>query len=304
MSVKALGYVVIGTRDIEAWDRFLAGIVGAMPTEGPRSGVRLYRMDGRPFRFWVQQGDTEELLATGLELADEAAFERGLTAATAAGRPVERATAEEAAARRVRALARVRDPAGNGLELYWGDTRDTIAFTSPAGVSGFVTDPMGMGHVVFAAPNLEETHRFYREVLGMGDTDTPRFKFGGANDPGMGFAFMHGQNGRHHTIALGESPRPPSGCIHIMVEARTMDDVGRAHDRMRLAKIPVSATLGKHVNDAMTSFYMKTPSGFDLEFGCGGLVIDPATWKTTAHERISEWGHVWAWQAALEAERS
>jgi len=84
-----------------------------------------------------------------------------------------------------------------------------------------------------------------------------------------------------------------------MLEMTTLIDVGRCHDRMRKAKIPESATLGRHVNDEMTSFYMQTPSGFDLEIGCDGLVIDPATWVPTAHEQISVWGHVWAWQKAM-----
>ena len=36
----------------------------------------------------------------------------------------------------------------------------------------------------------------------------------------------------------------------------------------------MSATLGRHVNDKMLSFYMKTPGGFDVEFGCEGLQVD------------------------------
>ena len=34
--------------------------------------------------------------------------------------------------------------------------------------------------------------------------------------------------------------------------------------------------------------------------GADPLVIDPATWETTAHLQPSEWGHVWAWQKAME----
>ena len=30
------------------------------------------------------------------------------------------------------------------------------------------------------------------------------------------------------------------------------------------------------------------------------LVIDPTNWTPTAHLIPSEWGHVWAWQKALE----
>ena len=38
-------------------------------------------------------------------------------------------------------------------------------------------------------------------------------------------------------------------------------------------KVKMSATLGRHVNDKMLSFYMKTPGGFDIEFGCEGLEV-------------------------------
>ena len=77
-------------------------------------------------------------------------------------------------------------------------------------------------------------------------------------------------------------------------------EVGKAHDRMRQHGFPQSASLGLHVNDEMTSFYVQTLGGFDMEIGCGGLVIDPASWETTRHEQVSVWGHVWAWQEARE----
>jgi len=207
---------------------------------------------------------------------------------------------DEAKARGVAAFARTSDPAGNGLELFHTDSSVSAPFVSPLDVSGFVTGDMGMGHSVLAAPNFEETHAFYHDVVGFHDTDTPRFfLMGTPDDPGMGFAFMHADNGRHHSIAIGEMPMPPSKCIHLMLEMKTLEDVGKCYDRMRLNKVPVSATLGQHVNDAVTSFYMQTPGGFDLEIGWNGLVIDPANWKTTAHTQTSEWGHVWTWQTAM-----
>ena len=54
------------------------------------------------------------------------------------------------------------------------------------------------------------------------------------------------------------------------------------------------STLGRHANDHMISFYVRTPSGFDIEYGTGGLTVDDATWvarHTTAH---SVWGHRFA----------
>lgn len=83
----------------------------------------------------------------------------------------------------------------------------------------------------------------------------------------------------------------PSGCVHVMVEVDSMTEVGRAHDRMTARQVPISATLGQHLNDRMTSFYMKTPSGFDLEFGCGGLQVDWERHSPFEFTRVSIWGH-------------
>lgn len=299
MGIKALGYLVITTTKAGEWDRFLTEVVGVMRGAGAPAGVAFYRVDDRPFRFWIQEGAEDRLTAAAYEVgsADELA---ALRAVIAAKRPVEDGSADEARARGVAAFFRTSDPAGNGLEFFHGDTRDDVAFVSPAGVSGFVTGEMGMGHAVFATPNFDECHAFY-ESIGFSDTDIPRFHFSDEpGDPGMGFAFMHADNGRHHSVALAEMPVPPSACIHVMLEMRTMSDVGKCHDRMRLARVPESATLGRHVNDQTFGFYMQTPGGFDLEVGCDPLVIDPANWVPTAHLQPSEWGHVWAWQKAKE----
>lgn len=300
MGIKSLGYVIIETAQADAWDRFLTSVVGAMRSENHDDRVALYRIDDRPFRFRIEAGDTELLVAAAYDVGDAAGLDALRSCLASAGRPIAEGTAEEAAERGVAAFVRTSDPAGNGLEFFYGDRRDDVAFISPAGVSGFVTGDMGMGHAVFAAPNFEECHAFYK-AIGFHDTDIPRFHFSdAADDPGMGFAFMHADNGRHHSVALGEMPQPPSRCIHLMLEMRTQSDVGKCYDRMRLAKVPESASIGRHVNDQTFGFYMQTPGGFDLEIGADPLVIDPASWVPTAHLQPSEWGHVWAWQKAME----
>ena len=300
MAVKSLGYVVIRTTDLAGWQDFACNTVGLMPAPSPREDVALFRMDDRPFRFWVEQSDRDGFVAPGWEFASREEFEAALAALAAAGRPVERADAQEARIRQVYELARSSDPAGNAMELFYGRFVDYAPFVSPAAVSGFVTGEhgaMGLGHVVFTAPNFAETHAFYKDVLGFGDTDLGRFYLmgGGPDDPGVGFAFLH-CNGRHHSLALGEMPESPNGAVHMMLEVATLEDVGRAYDRVLKSKgkVPLSATLGRHVNDKMTSFYMQTPSGFDIEYGWNGLVIDPATWVPTTSLAVSDWGHKWA----------
>lgn len=302
MGIKALGYLVIATARPEEWHRFLTLLAGAMAAGETATGAGLYRIDERPFRFMVVPGAEERLAAAAYELADDAAWTTLRGRIAAAGRPVTDGSAAEAAERGVTAFFRTTDPAGNGLEFFHGDSRTDQPFVSPAGVPGFVTGDMGMGHAVFSAPDFEASLRFYRDVVGFRETDMPRFYFGGggADDPGMGFAFLHADNGRHHSVALGEGPVPPSGCVHVMLEMPSLVEVGKAHDRMKALGYAESATLGQHFNDETVGFYVQTPGGFDLEIGCDSLVIDPASWQVTRHAGISIWGHEWAWQKAMK----
>lgn len=301
MAVSSLGYVIIETRDLEAWREFGTKALGAMEAQSPSDDALLLRIDDRPFRLWVRKGERDAFIAPGWEYASKEAYDEALARLRDAGHDVEVGDVMEARARQVYEFARSSDPAGNAFEIFYGRFYDYAPFVSPMAVSKFVTGDngdMGLGHVVLTAPNFEETHQFYKSVLGFGDTDLGRFYLngGGRDDAGIGFAFLHARNGRHHSLALGQMPESPNGAVHMMLEVGTLEDVGRAYDRVLKSegKIPLSATLGQHVNDKMTSFYMRTPSGFDIEYGWNGLVIDPDTWVPTTSLGVSDWGHKWA----------
>jgi len=298
MAVASLGYVVAEARDLSAWTAFATDVLGLMVAPAPREDVLLLRLDDRPFRLWVQKGERDAFVMPGWEFASEAALDEALERLRQAGRPVDMADISLTRARAVAKLAHSSDPEGHPFELFHGRFMDYVPFASPAGVSGFITGPngeMGLGHVVLTAPNFSATYDFYKTVLGFGDTDFGRFYLqgGGPEDAGVGFAFLHARNRRHHSIALGELPESPNGAVHIMLEAASIDDVGRAYDRAKQHGAHISATLGKHVNDKMISFYVRTPSGFDIEYGCQGMQIDPATWVPTTSMVVSDWGHVW-----------
>ena len=79
-----------------------------------------------------------------------------------------------------------------------------------------------------------------------------------------------GVNPRHHSLAFLPMPNPAK-CVHIMLEVDELDHVGRALERVRKHQAPLSATLGRHMNDEMISFYVRSPGGFDVEFGTDGL---------------------------------
>lgn len=70
-----------------------------------------------------------------------------------------------------------------------------------------------------------------------------------------------------------------------------MNDVGSAYYRCQDQRVPITSTLGCHTNDHMVSFYVQTPSGFQVEYGYGGRLIEDAAWEVQLHRSPSIWGH-------------
>ena len=68
-------------------------------------------------------------------------------------------------------------------------------------------------------------------------------------------------------------------------------DDGTALDVATRAGVPVVSSLGRHSNDQMVSFYMSTPSGFEVEYGWGGRLVDDAVRQVQRHDRGTLWGH-------------
>jgi 3,4-dihydroxy-9,10-secoandrosta-1,3,5(10)-triene-9,17-dione 4,5-dioxygenase len=284
MGIRTLGYTVIGTRDLDAWNRFGSDVLGLMATRAPDGdGAIHFRLDDRPLRIRVEAGEREGLIAAGWEVADGAAFEEAIDSLRVAG--VDVAIADDAfcATRCARGVARFQDPAGNPHELYYGTIHDHRPFVSPVGAAGFKTGDLGMGHVVLPAVDLEACRNLFTNVLG--------FRVSDSLEGPVKLTFLR-CNPRHHSLAFASFPHP-AGLVHFMLELKAFDDVGYALDRVKAADLHLSATLGKHTNDRMLSFYVRSPSGFDIEVGCEGILVDEATWTTGEITAPSFWGHEW-----------
>ena len=78
-----------------------------------------------------------------------------------------------------------------------------------------------------------------------------------------------------------------------MVECETLDEVGRALDRLTAKRYHLSSTLGRHTNDKMVSFYVRAPGGWDIEFGTDGMRVDEKYYTAEEITADSYWGHTW-----------
>ena len=121
---------------------------------------------------------------------------------------------------------------------------------------------MGLGHVVLPATDDAAGLRFYTERARL---PAARLDAAGAGDvrpaarrPPLWMRFL-GCSPRHHSVALAPIPAE-AGIIHLMIE---VDAAGRR--RPGHGPVPASTarrwsrTLGRHANDQMVSFYVRTP---------------------------------------------
>jgi len=181
--------------------------------------------------------------------------------------------------RRVDELISFTDPSDNVLEVFHGAALEHRRVVSPYG-HRFVTGEQGLGHVVLSTKDDQAALTFYRDVLGFRLRDSMRLapQFVGRPEDGEpAWLRFFGCNPRHHSLAFLPMPTP-SGIVHLMIEVEHSDDVGLTLDRALRKKVPMSATMGRHVNDLMLSFYMQTPGGFDVEFGCEGRQVSDDEW--------------------------
>lgn len=292
MGIRSLGYLRIEATDMAAWREYGLKVLGMVEGSGDDPDALYLRMDDFPARLVIVPGESDRLSAVGWETAHAAELQEIRDRLDGAGVPYKEGTAEQRAERKVDELITFTDPSGNTQEVFHGIALQHRRVVSPYG-HRFVTGEQGLGHVVLSTHDDAAALHFYRDVLGFRLRDSmklpPQAVGRGEDDPPAWLRFF-GCNPRHHSLAFLPMPTP-SGIVHLMVEVENTDDVGLCLDRALRRKVKMSATLGRHVNDLMLSFYMKTPGGFDVEFGCEGRTVDDDAWIARESTAVSLWGH-------------
>jgi 2,3-dihydroxybiphenyl 1,2-dioxygenase len=279
MEIQAFGYLGVGSLKLDDWAAFATAKIGMQAVERA-SSMRAFRMDDRKQRLFVDRAIETGTQVFGWEVADATALEGLAARLESAGVAVKRESSALADERCVTGLVSFSDPAGNRLEAFHGAQITDVAFKPGRDVSGFRTGPQGMGHTLLTVPDINAALAFYRDLLGFRISDymlTPVTAY-----------FMH-VNARHHSVALVAAP--VRSMHHLMVEYYLLDDVGQGFDLLQATPEKIVATLGRHSNDLMTSYYMRTPSEIYVECGWGGKDVDDATPPVELTSVASFWGH-------------
>jgi 2,3-dihydroxybiphenyl 1,2-dioxygenase len=288
--VQELGYVGVSSGDLDAWRSYAPTVLGHEIVHDSDADTLFLKMDDHHHRLTLHAGEADDVAYVGWAVPDAPTIQAIAGQLDACGVTVTAATPEEAADRRVLDFVHFTDPhSGVRMEIHSGPEVTFVPpFLPQRPITGFKTDRVGLGHFVTFVPDVAAAAEFYDRALGFHVSDWIVV-------PGIGRigAFLH-CNSRHHSLAIFANPAPRKHVHHVMMEYQSLDDVGSAYD-LCLERDLVTATLGRHLNDRMVSYYFKNPGDWHFELGWGAREIDPETWQVQHYNGLQpgggEWGH-------------
>ena len=244
-----LGYVHLKVKNLDA---SLAFWTGAVPLEvSARQGAKVYLRGGLQHHWIVLEESAEPGLGrVALEVDSRAeldAFEahlRALGIQTEAGDGLQ--------TDRVARYLRFTDPAGNPIELYC----DMVSMPTPP--QPRTVQLLDIQHVVLAAGDTRAAAAFYRDVVGLRESDWVEHDV----------CFLHMKNGWHHGIGVGGFGGAASGLNHICFQPPGLDDVMRARATVRKLGYPITMDLLRHAPSTSVGFYFAGPDTVaEMSFG-------------------------------------
>ncbi|CAN0625301.1 Glyoxalase/bleomycin resistance protein/dioxygenase [Burkholderia multivorans] len=284
-----MGYVLAESRKLAEWQRFVTEGLG-LHADIAQPGVLACRLDAHARRLIVRDGDAEDVIAIGWQLDDEAALQLALKRLGQRGLDVQEGGASDAAVRGVVRFWSVKGPKGLKVEMFTDAVLDSKPLRMK--VSGIVTGQAGMGHVAITTRRPEAMQAFWKGVFDARLSDEIEERIDGID---LELTFLR-LNERHHSLATastrGVRINPLRTQIHhLNLQCASLEDVVQGYLRCRELGYSIANSIGQHPNDRELSFYVASPSGFELELGWNPIVVDEKGWSPCVYKGMSLWGH-------------
>lgn len=285
-----MGYVVIASQKFKEWEAFGAQGIG-LHLDRPSPDALNFRMDEHASRIIIQRGDEEDVVASGWQVEDEQTLAEIVRRLKADSVPIRFGSGDEAQLRGVESFVGFTGPKQMSIELFTRAKQTNAPLNMKS--SGFVTGHIGMGHLAITSKEPEAMLGFWKKYFDARLTDQIEARIRGMN---LEIDFLR-LNSRHHSIAVaatrGKRLDPFRTRIqHMNLEVTSLDDMTNAYLRCRSLGFKVAMGVGLHTNDKDLSFYVVTPSDFQIELGWNPVLVeDEANWQPKVHQGISLWGH-------------
>lgn len=286
-----MGYAVIESKKLKEWKVFLQQGLGLHFNVDEKTINEIsFRMDDHAKRIIVQDGKAEDFVALGWQVKDYDTLNLILARLAERQIEVEKSSIDEANQRGVKTFWRIVGPKRQNIELFVEAELSNIPLHMLS--SGFVTGDGGMGHVAITSRKPVKMQRFWQEIFDARVSDYIEQVISGVT---LDVTFLR-LNERHHSVAIATTREVNLDPIrskvqHMNVQAATLDDLSNAFQRCKQLGYEMAHEIGQHPNDKELSFYVISPSGFEIELGWDALVVNENTWQPTRYYAISSWGH-------------
>lgn len=247
-------YVRLGTRDLDAADRFAREVVG-LELAREEAGARYYRSDDRDHTLVYFEGDPRDHTA-GFELRDAAQLDAAASALSDRGFAVRPGSAEAREQRRVHDFVSFQDPSGNRIDLVVRPQHSGRRHfpSRDAGITGF-------SHIGLCSTDAPRDEAFWCGMLGARVSDR------------IGDAALLRIDPVHHKVALFPTTR--SGIQHVNHQVAGIDDVMRAWYQLRERGVKIVFGPGRHPTSGAVFLYFEGPDGMVFEYSTGVRTIAP-----------------------------
>ena len=247
-------YVRLGTRDLDAADRFARQVVG-LELAREEAGARYYRSDDRDHTLVYFEGDPRDHTA-GFELRSAAELEAAAAALSDRGFEVQRGSTDAREQRRVHDFISFHDLSGNRIDLVLRPQQSGRRHfpSRDAGITGF-------SHIGLCSTDAPRDEAFWCGMLGARVSDR------------IGDAALLRIDPVHHKVALFPTTR--SGIQHVNHQVAGIDDVMRAWYQLREKGVKIVFGPGRHPTSGAVFLYFEGPDGMVFEYSTGVRTIAP-----------------------------
>jgi len=248
INLQDIGYVRLGTGDIEAAARYAKTVLG-LEEAGRAGGAIYFRSDSRDHTLAYFAGDPADHTA-GFEVASGEALDAAGAEIEAQRLPVRHGTREECELRRCAAFIHFKDPSGNGIDLVVRPHHSGRRYfpSRDAGITGF-------SHIGLRTTDAARDEAFWTRVCSARVSDR------------IGAAPLLRIDEVHHKIALFPSAYP--GVQHINHQVEGVDDIMRAYYFLKERNVKIVFGPGRHPTSSAIFLYFEGPDGMVYEYSTG-----------------------------------
>lgn len=290
-----LGYIALNVTDVERSAKFYSEIVCLDQVGDVQTDMASLSCSSDYHNLVLYKGDKPGLKRIAFEMEDTENLEKAFELLTKVGRKPVEVSKEERSVLKVDKAFRFRDLNGIQFEFY----NRMLQRPKP-----YTPDPvkiLKLDHIVLRVPNLEESYKFFTEVLNLKVSDT-RHKPTGE----MYFAFMRCfPNPYHHSFGVSQGDLK---MFHIAFKVTDINDMGISRNRLLNYNVPVIFGPGRHLASGSIFMYFLDPDDLTLEYTLGmeefpehsprpPRMLDQSLrttdmWEGASDPRIGKVGHV------------